>query len=231
MTKIDQKGAAAAWQFVCELGDRTSPEEYPDMALLTQSELGVAIETYLSATATTPAGDDDLVGKLRKWTGIPACLEAASRIQSLTASNEALERERDALDHDVKSAGALRLRAEGHRLSAVSARENFHTMQGAAAELLAKLQAAQAEIARMREALEHWRDTAHEQNGLAMGHEEALQAAQEEITKLKEAAALSAMYLKTGFIECGRCGNEVETKNTDAEYTLREALSTPQEPK
>lgn len=42
---------------------------------------------------------------------------------------------------------------------------------------------------------------------------------------LRRAMTVSAMYLGTGFIECGRCGEEVETKHTDAEYTLRGALS------
>lgn len=42
---------------------------------------------------------------------------------------------------------------------------------------------------------------------------------------LEKAARNSAMYLSTGFIECSRCGDEVETKNTDAEYELRAALT------
>jgi len=41
---------------------------------------------------------------------------------------------------------------------------------------------------------------------------------------LEEAAHNAAMYLATGFISCPRCGEDVETKNTDAEYTLRAAL-------
>ena len=44
---------------------------------------------------------------------------------------------------------------------------------------------------------------------------------------LEEAAHNAAMYLATGFISCPRCGEDVETKNTDAEYTLRAALSSP----
>ncbi|NKB96833.1 hypothetical protein HED48_23500 [Ochrobactrum intermedium] len=44
---------------------------------------------------------------------------------------------------------------------------------------------------------------------------------------LEEAARNAAMYLATGFITCPRCGEEVETKNTDAEYALRAALSSP----
>ncbi len=174
--------------------------------------------------------------------------KAITRIQSLTASNRALADERD----DVVSLGqdlARRL-SEAEASNEALERENNHLTSSGVIEVAIRnpsvsdymshwegraeaaetaLQASQAEIARMREALEHWRDTAHEQNGLAMGHEEALQTAQAEIAELKEAATLSAMYLKTGFIECGRCGHEVETKNTDAEYTLREAL-TPQEP-
>ncbi len=42
---------------------------------------------------------------------------------------------------------------------------------------------------------------------------------------LEEAARNACMYLETGFIECPKCGEEVETKHTDAEYTLRTALS------
>ncbi|WP_273794124.1 hypothetical protein [Brucella intermedia] len=44
---------------------------------------------------------------------------------------------------------------------------------------------------------------------------------------LEEAVRNAAMYLATGFITCPRCGEDVETKNTDAEYTLRAALSSP----
>ncbi|WPM80939.1 hypothetical protein R5W60_04370 [Brucella pseudintermedia] len=44
---------------------------------------------------------------------------------------------------------------------------------------------------------------------------------------LEEAARNAAMYLATGFITCPRCGEDVETKNTDAEYALRAALSSP----
>ncbi len=44
---------------------------------------------------------------------------------------------------------------------------------------------------------------------------------------LEEAAHNAAMYLATGYISCPRCGEDVETKNTDAEYTLRAALSSP----
>ncbi|QGA55905.1 hypothetical protein [Brucella sp. 2280] len=44
---------------------------------------------------------------------------------------------------------------------------------------------------------------------------------------LEEAARNAAMYLATGFITCPRCGEDVETKNTDAEYALRAALSHP----
>ncbi len=42
---------------------------------------------------------------------------------------------------------------------------------------------------------------------------------------VREAAELAAMYLATGFIECPRCGHEVPTEHTDAEYALREALA------
>lgn len=52
-----------------------------------------------------------------------------------------------------------------------------------------------------------------------------IQSQQALIEEMREAMRNSAMYLKTGFIECDRCGHEVETKNTDAEYTLRSALS------
>jgi len=44
---------------------------------------------------------------------------------------------------------------------------------------------------------------------------------------LEEAARNAAMYLATGFITCPRCGEDLETKNTDAEYALRAALSSP----
>lgn len=49
----------------------------------------------------------------------------------------------------------------------------------------------------------------------------------ERVPALEEAARNAAMYLATGFITCPRCGEDVETKNTDAEYTLRAALSSP----
>ncbi len=42
---------------------------------------------------------------------------------------------------------------------------------------------------------------------------------------VRKAAELAAMYLATGFIECPRCGHEVPTEHTDAEYALREALA------
>ncbi|WP_408914040.1 hypothetical protein [Brucella pseudogrignonensis] len=45
------------------------------------------------------------------------------------------------------------------------------------------------------------------------------------VKELEEAARNACMYLETGFIECPKCGEEVETKHTDAEYTLRSALS------
>ncbi len=44
---------------------------------------------------------------------------------------------------------------------------------------------------------------------------------------LEESARAALMYLETGFVECDRCGNEVETKDLDATYELRDALSTP----
>ena len=43
--------------------------------------------------------------------------------------------------------------------------------------------------------------------------------------KLVEAASNAVMYLESGFINCGKCGDEVETKHTDAEYELRAALT------
>lgn len=51
----------------------------------------------------------------------------------------------------------------------------------------------------------------------------------ERVPAMEEAARNAALYLATGFITCPRCGEEVETKDTDAEYTLRAALSS-QEP-
>lgn len=42
---------------------------------------------------------------------------------------------------------------------------------------------------------------------------------------LESAARLSVMYLESGFINCARCGEEVETKGTDAEYCLKEAIT------
>lgn len=54
---------------------------------------------------------------------------------------------------------------------------------------------------------------------------DALRSKGEEVKPLIDAAENAAMYLDTGFIECPRCGHEVETKNTDAEDALRTALS------
>lgn len=42
---------------------------------------------------------------------------------------------------------------------------------------------------------------------------------------LIDAARNASMYLRTGFIECDRCGHEVQTANTDAQYELDQALS------
>ena len=46
-----------------------------------------------------------------------------------------------------------------------------------------------------------------------------------EVDELREAASNAAMYLKSGFIECPRCGEEVKTEDIDAEYELRQALA------
>lgn len=53
--------------------------------------------------------------------------------------------------------------------------------------------------------------------------EEATRAGED----LEASARAALMYLETGFVECERCGNEVETKDLDAAYELRDALSTP----
>jgi hypothetical protein len=77
------------------------------------------------------------------------CAEAAALISSLVAENERLK-------HDVESAGALRLRMEAHksaraeaerllaeaRASHAAARQNFITMQQAAAVLLKRVEKA-----------------------------------------------------------------------------------------
>lgn len=51
----------AAWQELCERDDRTSPEEYPDMCLITQAELAefmsrAATPSPSPASAPSPAG-------------------------------------------------------------------------------------------------------------------------------------------------------------------------------
>jgi outer membrane murein-binding lipoprotein Lpp len=52
-----------------------------------------------------------------------------------------------------------------------------------------------------------------------------VEAGAAEIARLKEAARNAEMYLRTGFIECQHCGNDVETETTDARHELRAALS------
>lgn len=68
-------------------------------------------------------------------------------------------------------------------------------------------------------ALELFADAATAIRSLSQG------TSSERAQALEEAAQNACMYLETGFIECPKCGEEVETKHTDAEYTLRSALS------
>lgn len=49
MTHLDPKALEAVWQAIVEKDDRTSPEEYPDMALISLGELEEAISAYLAA--------------------------------------------------------------------------------------------------------------------------------------------------------------------------------------
>lgn len=42
------------WQELCELPDRTSPDEYPDMAMATLPEITAIVETFFERQALTP---------------------------------------------------------------------------------------------------------------------------------------------------------------------------------
>ena len=53
----------------------------------------------------------------------------------------------------------------------------------------------------------------------------AMQAKDDRIAELEAAATNAKMYLESGFINCPRCAEEVATKDTDAEYALRDALA------
>lgn len=46
-----------------------------------------------------------------------------------------------------------------------------------------------------------------------------------QVERMRDAAGNATMYLDSGFINCLRCGEEVPTKDTDAEYELRAALA------
>ncbi|MFK5596487.1 hypothetical protein ACFZ8E_05715 [Methylobacterium sp. HMF5984] len=46
-----------------------------------------------------------------------------------------------------------------------------------------------------------------------------------DVTTLREAAEMAALYLRTGFINCERCGHEQPTVHTDAQYALDAALA------
>ena len=45
------KEALELWTDLCEKDDRTSPEEYPDMALITQDEFCAALDRFRAAGA------------------------------------------------------------------------------------------------------------------------------------------------------------------------------------
>jgi hypothetical protein len=53
------------WQEFCELPDRSSPEDYPDMALVSLPELTAIIETYLERSAIeAPAAASEVTEEL-----------------------------------------------------------------------------------------------------------------------------------------------------------------------
>ncbi len=99
---------------------------------------------------------DDLVERLQpRWATDEEITRAAAKrdngmrqiVTDFLVANNALKSE--AADAILKLQGEV---AEA-RSSAEAARKNFHTMQGAANELRTRLEAAEAEVARMREAL------------------------------------------------------------------------------
>jgi len=57
-----------------------------------------------------------------------------------------------------------------------------------------------------------------------------IEAIRKEILCRIDSVEMSLMYLETGFLECDRCGHEVDTKTLDAVYELRRALGVPDEP-
>lgn len=102
---------------------------------------------------------NELVEKLNKWADvliIPSGDFVNEDLRRTAAALTSLIAERDGLRHDVDSAGSLRLRMEAHRLGHDAARANFLTMQGAAAQLLKRAEAAEAQLKETREHIDRF---------------------------------------------------------------------------
>lgn len=79
------EGVAYLWQELLEKGDRTSPEEYPDMALITRGELADFIER------AAPAPQDDRVdGELRIIFDGPPGPDAGRFVECETADGRSI---------------------------------------------------------------------------------------------------------------------------------------------
>ena len=96
----------------------------------------------------------------------------------------------------------------------------FHRVEEAEKEAT-RLRAENAELLRDIKCSFENTDAAIDDYNTEKARADALQA---EVDRMREAASNAAMYLKSGFIECPRCGEEVKTEDTDAEYELRQAL-------
>lgn len=73
-------------------------------------------------------------------------LEMGETINSAQSRADTAAARIQELEHEVASAGALRLRMNAHRLGHEAARANFLTMQGAAAQLLKRAQTAETHL-------------------------------------------------------------------------------------
>jgi hypothetical protein len=77
------------WQEFCELPDRSSPEDYPDMALVSLPELTAIIETYLERSAIeAPAAASEVTEDWIRDTAMNVMLatEVEEAIRILTAA-------------------------------------------------------------------------------------------------------------------------------------------------